>query len=183
MAANQFGGPLNPQDPETIRQYEVAKEFISLHPEFEPTMQNNDKLLDWMEFRDMKMTLEGMEIAYKAVFQGDPEPKVMSPDLFFSKVEPTQYIPKSSPQSFIDMGRFKIAAWKPMGTGLTGAPTDYVDVDVDISELSKQMINLANEWVVEPSSPVVEKPVAAMPSSWYSDVVEIQTTRRIKDND
>lgn len=142
---------------EEQRQYAVARQFIERHPEYNPTPANSKMLLDWMEMRDMEMTLEGLELAYKIVFQGEPEPKLHL----------------------------------PVSTGLTGATTvntsDLQDAPFTWADvLANQVINMAAEWepledtIIEKKS---EKPVAAMPSAWYSDVVEIQTTRRIKDND
>jgi hypothetical protein len=55
-----------------------------------------------------------------------------------------------------------------------------------IHDLANDMVQLAaQEWgdAVVPPEPE-KKPVAAMPTSWYAgDVVEINTGRRIKDDD
>ena len=149
MSANQYGEPARPQDPEAVRQYEVARQFIEAHPEYEASFENSNMLMDWMEFRDMKMTLEGLEIAYKAVFCGEPEPKVMSPDLFFQKVEPTQHIPADL--KYLDLVN-KIQPWKPMSTGITGATTVSTsnlyapEIQNWINELADKAQSLNADW-------------------------------------
>jgi hypothetical protein len=142
---------------EDQRQYAEARRFLVLCPDFNP----NDaalcnQLIDEVEARGITMTAEALASAwcqYKGV--ADPfEPKVM---------KAIDFAPPQDVQ-FMDLGDVKWK-WKPMSTGL----------------------GWLKEWedVVAPEHPKPEeKPVASMPTSWYSgDVVEINTGRRIKDDD
>lgn len=178
---------------EEERQYEVARQFIELHPEYKGKAEDADAMLTWMEMRDMKMTLDGLEIAYKALFCGEPEPKVMSPDLFFQKVKPTQHIPKVHlPSAILVFAGDQKTNWKPISTGINGATTVSTgatwpeDVIQQIVKGADKEIDWEWDDPAEVKVPVPEpenKPVASMPSTWYSDVVPVQTTRRIKDDD
>jgi hypothetical protein len=165
---------------EEKRQHAVATEFIKLHPEYVPTIEHTYKLLDWMELRDMKMTLEGLELAYKAVFCGEPEPKVMSPDLVFKRVKPTQH-------TVPHVQNLDLLAWKPVSTGINSAATslleEFLPVPVDDDDGWNEFTVPGTGFSSAPKEAPTEKTVAPMPTAWYSgDVVELKTKRRIKDD-
>jgi hypothetical protein len=151
---------------ERTRQYNEAKRFLILCPDFNP---NDDvlcnQLIDHIEARGITMSAEALASAW-CQYKGVPdfEPKVMT--------------------------------WKPMSTGLKGATTVSTKdmllfestTPLDwIHDLANDMVQLAaQEWgdVVTQDPEPEKKPVASMPTSWYSgDVVEINTGRRIKDDD
>jgi hypothetical protein len=147
-----------------------------------------------VEARGITMTAEALASAwcqYKGV--ADPfEPKVMTAEAFHNKVKVMNFAP---PQ---DVEFLNLTAWNPMSTGLKGATTVSTrdmslfestknDMSLDeIQDLANDMAQLAAQgWGDVVAQPEPEKkPVAAMPTSWYAgDVVEINTGRRIKDDD
>jgi hypothetical protein len=183
---------------EERRQYEEAKRFLVLCPDFNPKDDALcNQLIDEVEARGITMSAEALASAwcqYKGV--PDPfEPKVMTAEAIHNKFKAIDFAPPQDVQ-FMDLGDVKWK-WKPMSTGLKGATTvstgdmmslfeSTVNSQDWIHDLANDMVQLAaQEWgdAVVPPEPE-KKPVAAMPTSWYAgDVVEINTGRRIKDDD
>lgn len=159
--------PTPEQVEEANRQYSVAQQFLAIHPEYKGRAEDAEALLSWMEARDMDMTLEGLELAYKSIYEGP--------------VEATQLAMQISvPEQF----------WKG-STGISGPNThghSSTEVTTNISDAdwwTKGWVALPPSWATNKTKPEPEpepeKPVASMPTTWYSDVVQIQTGRRIKE--
>jgi len=80
-------------DPEDQRQYDESRKFIERNPQYQATADNGEMMIDWLELRNVNLTAESLQQAYECLFNGAPEPKVMSPTEFFKKVEPLTSLP------------------------------------------------------------------------------------------
>jgi hypothetical protein len=156
-------------DQESQRQYDESRKFIEHNPQYEATDENNTKMVDWLELRNSKLTAESLQRAYECLFNGEPEPEVMTPKTFFSKVEPLIEPLSNNPITF---GKLK---------------------GVDISEIAQTLgmmalieeqkfLNSQAAQAAKVEQKAMKNIVAPMPTSWYSEIVELNTDRRIKDD-
>ena len=187
-----------------------SRKFIINNPLYEPTPDNNEKILDFLILRNWRLTTDNLQRAYDVIFKGLPEPKVMTPEAFFEKVKPLQSLPEEVKQ---EINYLKLLAegkyagdlnstpllWpesqsdqdlpKPKHTvagALTGndGGSSIGTAEYKIQETLLALAKLNKQYVAaKQEEKEFKKNVAPMPVSWYaSETVELNTERRIKDD-
>jgi hypothetical protein len=183
-------------DTEDQRQYDESRKFIEANPQYESTSENNNRLLDYLENHNMRLTAITLQSAYDHIFNGAPEPKVMTPAVLFKNVEPLKFEPISpiNAEQWDEDPEYdalmKEGIWagdvKPGLKTVAGAIKN--DDNESFKEIAQQLALMAimeqqkflNAKAEQESW---KKPVAKMPEAWYSnEVVELNSGRRIKDD-
>jgi hypothetical protein len=154
-------------DEEDQRQYDESRKFIKSCPEYDPSNENNEKMIDWLELRNIRLTAESLRKAYECLFNGEDEPAVMSPKEFFEKVKPLSSLPSTLEKKHILESDILADYWNGQS----------------IHSIAEKVASLADVIVqTQKEEKPANKVVAQMPTAWYAEVVEMHTERRIKDD-
>lgn len=167
---------------EDERQYNEAKRFLELCPDFDAgNIDLCHMLVNDVEARGVAMTAEALASAWcQYSNQPDPfEPKVMTPEDFHKKVEAIDFKPMVSTEDIISLHN-PLHQWTGTSTGIHGATTVTPPYQTTLTPDEFAAEFKFTPWNTLPDL-IPEKVVAPMPTTWYSDIVDLQTERRIKD--